>query len=125
MENYHPSKSPDPEVWMALDEERRVELVRNAHQAAGAIFEEGAEAVHSILHVIVENQLAMNTEPVPATVARLTRQGLNRHEAVHAVGAVISDDLFKMLKKGQVHDFKKYRHRLNKLTAKRWLKGKW
>ncbi len=57
-------------------------------EVANIQFEEGAENVHSVLHVIVENQLAMNAEPVPATIARLTRQGLSRHEAIHATGAV-------------------------------------
>ena len=73
-------------------------MVRQSHEAAGIQFEEGADTVHFILHVIVENQLAMNVEPVPATVSRLTRQGLNRHEAIHAIGAIISGDLFETLK---------------------------
>lgn len=125
MENYHPSKAPPPEEWLKLAEELRIDWVRQSHEAAGIQLKEGTDTVHFILHVIVENQLAMNVEPVPATVSRLTRQGLNRHEAIHAIGAVISGDLFDTLKSGQEYNLKKYRHRLNKLTAKRWLKGKW
>lgn len=125
MESYHPSQTPSPKEWLKLDESVRIELVRKSHKAASVQFEQGAERVHSILHVIVENQLAMNVESVPATISRLTRQGLNRHEAIHAIGAVISGDLFDTLKSGQEYNLKKYRNRLNKLTAKRWLKGKW
>lgn len=125
MENYHPSKTPSPEEWLELDESLRNEFVLNSHKAAGIEFEEGAENIHSIIHVIVENQLAMKVEPVPTTIAKLTRQGLSRHEAIHAVGAVLSEDLFDIMKNGQKHNIKKYRKRLDKLTAKRWSKGKW
>ncbi len=53
------------------------------------------------------------------------RQGLSRHEAIHAIGAVLSEDMFDIIKNKQEHNFKKYRRRLDKLTAKRWRKGKW
>ncbi len=125
MENYHPSQTPSPEEWLELDESLRTDLVRKSHEVAGIEFKEGAENIHSIIHVIVENQLAMNVEPVPTTISRLTRQGLSRHEAIHAIGAVLSEDLFEVMKNNQEHNIKKYRRRLDKLTAKRWNKGKW
>jgi len=125
MENYHPSQTPSPEEWLELDESIRIDLVRKSHEAAGIEFEEGAENMHSVIHVIVENQLALNVEPVPATIAKLTRQGLSRHEAIHAIGAVLSEDMFEIIKNKQEQNFKKYRRRLDKLTAKRWRKGKW
>ena len=125
MENYHLSQTPSPEEWLELDESIRIDLVREAHEAAGVKFQEGAENMHSVIHVIVENQLALNVEPVPATIAKLTRQGLSRHEAIHAIGAVLSEDMFEIIKNNQEHNFKKYRRRLDKLTAKRWRKGKW
>lgn len=125
MKNYHPSQTPPPEEWLELDESLRIDLVRKSHEAAGVEFEEGAENIHSVIHVIVENQLAMKVEPVPATISKLTRQGLSRHEAIHAVGAVLSQDLFEIMKNNQEHNIKKYRRRLEKLTAKRWSKGKW
>lgn len=125
MKNYHPSQAPNPEEWLELDESIRIHLVQNSHEAAEIEFEEGAENIHSVIHVIVENQLALKIEPVPATMSKLIRQGLNRHEAVHAIGAVLSEDLFMMLKNNQKHNIKKYRRRLEKLTAKRWNKGQW
>ena len=126
MENYHPSQTPSPEEWLKLDESIRIDLVRKAHEAAGIKFEEErAENMHSVIHVIVENQLALKVDSVPATISKLTRQGLSRHEAIHAIGAVISEDLFNIVKNDQEHNFKKYRRRLDKLTAKRWRKGKW
>ena len=67
----------------------------------------------------------MGVKPVPSTISKLIRQGLSRHEAIHAIGAVLSEDLFEIMKNGQEHNIKKYRRRLDKLTAKRWSKGKW
>ena len=126
MENYHPSQTPSPEEWLELDESIRNDLVRKAHEAAEIEFEEErAGNMHSVIHVIVENQLALKVEPVPATISKLTRQGLSRHEAIHAIGAVLSEDIFEIIKNKQEHNFKKYRRRLDKLTAKRWRKGKW
>jgi len=126
MENYHPSQTPSPEEWLELDESIRIDLVRKAHQAAGIEFEEErAKNMYSVIHVIVENQLALKVAPVPATISKLTRQGLSRHEAIHAIGAVLSEDMFEIIKNNREHNFKKYRRRLDKLTAKRWRKGKW
>jgi len=125
MKIYHPSQRPSPDEWLELDESLRIDLVQKSHNAAGIEFEEGAENIHSVIHVVVENQLALKVGNVPETMAKLARQGLSRHEAVHAIGAVISEDLFDMVKKNQEHDIKKYRKRLDKLTAKRWSKGKW
>lgn len=85
-----------------------------------------ALSAHSSIHVIVENQLAMGVELIPATIAKLTRQGLDRHEAIHAIGAIITVDIFDMLK-GNIQEFSpsKYRRKLEKITAKRWLKGQY
>jgi hypothetical protein len=45
---------------------------------------------HAANHVIVENQLAMgDATVVPATLARLMQEGLDRHDAIHAIGSVL------------------------------------
>ena len=127
MQTYHPSKAPDPAAWLSIDESKRISLVKESHVAAQIEFEEdGAESIHAVIHVIVENQIAMNVDSVTGTIAKLTRQGLSRHESIHAIGAVLSEDIFNLLK-GNTHEFniKKYRKRLQKLTAKRWNKGQW
>lgn len=68
----------------------------------------------------------MGVELIPETIAKLTRQGLNRYEAIHAIGAIISEDIFDLLK-GNMEEFsqKNYRRKLDKITAKRWLKGQY
>ncbi len=67
----------------------------------------------------------MNVKPVPLTMSKLIRQGLSRHDAIHAIGAVLCEDILGIMKGDIEHDIKKYRRRLEKLTAKRWRKGKW
>ena len=126
MERYEPLQAPDPEEWQALDESDRIELVLNYHREAGEDIPEDAENIHAVIHVIVENQLVMEVEPVPATIAKLTRQGLDRHEAIHAVGAVLSGDIFELINGNEESwNQQQYRRRLERLTAKRWRKGKW
>jgi hypothetical protein len=46
--------------------------------------------LHATAHVIVENQAAMgDATVVPATLDRLMREGLDRHDAIHAIGSVL------------------------------------
>lgn len=126
MEKYDPSRKLNPEDWLALDEYERILLVRGFHDAEESDLEENGKELHALIHVIVENQIAMEVEPVPETANKLTRQGLDRHEVIHAIGAVLSEDIFNLMK-GNIAEFspKKYRRKLEKLTAKRWKKGQY
>lgn len=126
MEKYNPFKSIDPAEWLELDEAERIVLVRGFHENLEDEMPDDALSFHSSVHVIVENQLAIGVELIPETIAKLTRQGLNRHEAIHAIGAIVSEDIFDMVK-GNVQEFspKKYRRKLEKISAKRWLKGQY
>ncbi len=124
MDTYDPTRSPEPSAWLRLDETTRIDLVINYHEDAGV--ELPNENLHAVVHVAVENQVALGKDPVPETLERLTRQGLDRHEAVHAIGAILAEDIFNLLNtKGGTWDPRKYRGRLAKLTAKCWRSGKW
>lgn len=126
MDSYDPSKTPDPDEWQALDESEQINLVEGFHIDANEETPEGGGMLHASIHVIVENQIAMGVEPVPETIAKLIRQGLNRHEAVHAVGAIICENIYELLNADEKSwNVKHYRRRLEKLTAKRWKKGQW
>lgn len=128
MERYNPEQAPEPQTWLELDEQERIDLIREYHDENddGTLSEDDARSMHNVLHGLVETQLAENVEPVPATLAKLQRQGLKRHEAVHAVGAVLIEGLYKVMQ-GQETEFhpRQYRRRLDKLTAKRWRKGQY
>ena len=126
MDDYDPSRAINPSEWLALPESDRIDMVYAFHEDSGEENQEGSETMHATIHVLVENQIALGVEPVPQTIAKLLRQGLNRHDAIHAVGAVLSGDIFNLMNKSDVTwDQTHYSRRLTKLTAKRWRKGQW
>ena len=127
MEQYNPIHSPNPEDWLSIDEGIRINMVREYVDAneEHLVTEESAKSIHAAIHVVVENQLALDAEPVPETMARLIRQGLTRHDAIHAIGAVLSDRIFEVINGNEELPMPRYKSKLNKLTAKRWKKGKW
>jgi hypothetical protein len=87
MDAYNPESSPDPGSWLKADERERIGLVEAWHRAARVKLPD--IAAHAALHIVVENQIAMNLEPVVRAVHRLTSNGLTRHDAVHAIGSVV------------------------------------
>lgn len=85
---YDPLVAPDSQQWLMLDEQQRLDLVLAYHRGAGL----GAprEKLHAVIHVVVENQIADDTLPVRHTARRLMSEGLDRHEAIHAIGSVLA-----------------------------------
>ena len=45
--------------------------------------------MHAVIHAIVENQIAAAELPVRGTAQRLMSEGLDRHQAIHAIGSVL------------------------------------
>ena len=120
---YDPLNAPDPDDWQTMDEDERMMLVMEYHREAGV--ELPSEQVHAVVHVVVENQIALGDEmSAQATLERLMREGLNRHEAIHAVGSVLVDFVQAL-----IHDDaapganERYNEELEKLTAAEWLRG--
>ena len=84
-------------------------------------------SLHATMHVVVENQVAMGDEiPVRRTVDRLQAEGLDRHEAIHAVGAVLAEQMFDLLKMGppKTDPGTVYRASLERLTAEGWRRSR-
>jgi hypothetical protein len=51
-----------------------------------------------VAHVIVENQIAMgDATVVPATLNSLMREGLNRHDAIHAIASIHMGIVFDVM----------------------------
>ena len=126
MNKYDPLTETEAEAWLAADESERIDLINRFHVDSGADVPEGAENMHAMVHLIVENQIAEGLESASSAISKLVFQGLDRHDAIHAVGAVLSEEMFSLYRgdKGQ-WDQKKYDTRLAKLSAMRWRKGKW
>lgn len=86
---YDPLTEPSPEHWLALDEQERIDLVVDYHRRART-GPAARETLHAVVHVIVENQIADAGLPVRRTAQRLMSEGLDRHQAVHAIGSVLA-----------------------------------
>ena len=88
MQRYDPLEAPDAEEWLALDEQERIDLVLNYHRKARIRLPNAK--VHAIVHAMVETQIALEDEtPARRTAQRLMDEGLDRHEAIHAIGWVL------------------------------------
>jgi hypothetical protein len=125
MERYDPEIGTIPDEWLGLDEGERIYVVEQFHRDTGVqlpnLF------VHAAFHVIVENQLALSDQVVVRdTLQRLIREGLSRHDAVHAIGSVLAVRVYDLLQPGAsaADSEAKYHAKLRRLTAKRWRSGK-
>ena len=96
--NYDPMTPPSPAEWLALSEPERLKLVEAYHEGAGAPLP--SAKLHAVVHVAVETQIAQDFEPTLRAMARLAAGGLDRHEALHAVGNVLSHHIFGAMKLG-------------------------
>lgn len=75
--------------------------------------------VHVATHTVVETQIARDAPPETAqTLQRLMAEGLSRHDAVHAIGTVISEQLINAVGQKSAYDEERYITRLSELRAK-------
>jgi hypothetical protein len=120
MHRYDPERAPKPREWLALDEMDRIELVEKHHRKAGVDLPDSRS--HAAIHAVVENQLAMTHEPVVRALNRLMAGGLSRHDAVHAIGSVLAEHLFKLLndKDPSADAMATYDAAIERLTVESW-----
>lgn len=125
MEIYNPAKNIEPDIWLALDEDERQELIEEYVLNEEDEIDDSISSIHATAHCIVENQLALKEKETVEAYARLRRQGLGRHETIHALAAVIFENINESLGTEDKDITIRYKSRLRKLTAKKWLKGKY
>jgi hypothetical protein len=124
MEAYNPECTPEPASWLELDEQERIVLVETYHRVTRIKLPN--VTAHAALHAIVENQIALNVEPVVRATHRLRTEGLTRHDAVHAIGSVVAEHLFDILKTNQNDDAAasaRYYAAVERLSAASWCRG--
>jgi hypothetical protein len=124
MENelqYDPLEAPEPEEWLAIDEAERINLVKDYHRRARVRLPN--EKLHAVFHVVVENHIALGNEiPVQSTVQRLMAEGLDRHEAIHAIASVLAEFMHDLINPGSSTESNPaYFTALQQLTAEGWL----
>jgi hypothetical protein len=118
---YDPLVAPDPDEWLALEEEERIEMVLDFHRRARIRLPRAR--VHAVFHTVVENQIAEGDAlPVRRTLERLMDEGLDRHDAIHAIGAVLIGHMNDLMKAGEVQGDPNlaYYAELERLTAEEW-----
>jgi hypothetical protein len=121
VQHYDPLEAPDPEEWLELDEHERIELVRDYHRRARIRLPN--EKLHATLHAIVEAQIALGDEtPARRIAQRLIGEGLDRHDAIHAIGMVLAGHMYDLLKtaKSDTDPNAPYFAALERLTAEDW-----
>jgi hypothetical protein len=121
MIRYDPESAPDPDSWLATPESDRLDAVRRHHRKARQ--RSGSPKAHAAIHLTVENQLAQGHPAACAAMTRLMSEGLDRHEALHAIGSIVAGDIFDVVRSNRRHDPEAYRQRLGRLTAQSWRTG--
>ena len=122
MKHYDPEVAPVPSEWLALDESHRIQLAESSHRASREKVPN--HTAHAAFHAIVENQIAEGLQPVVRAMARLMKQGLSRHDALHAVGSVVADHFFHAMhtkdKNFSATALARYDAAVERLTAGEW-----
>jgi hypothetical protein len=119
--SYDPALAPDSAHWLELGEDERILLAEAYHRRARIVMPN--EKVHAIIHVVVENQVALGDElPVRRAIERLMGEGLDRHDAVHAVGSVLTAYLYDLLTADAPPPdrLEAYKKDVERLTAESW-----
>lgn len=99
LELYDANEEPNAARWLATDESLRTVAVESHHRELADHPDMPNPRLHALMHVIVENQLAIDAPAeVRPTLRRLLDAGLTRHEAIHAIGSVVAEALFKVMK---------------------------
>jgi hypothetical protein len=123
MRAYDPDRTPDPQQWLALDEQVRIRLVEKYHRVA-RIKLPNVKA-HAAFHAIVENQIALQHPPVVRAMVRLAKQGLSRHDCIHAIAWVLTQFFYEaMTTKTEAMPSEvaaRYDAAVERLTAAEWL----
>lgn len=119
---YDPLTGPDPGEWLALSELEQLDAILAFHRRARIKLPN--ELLHATFHSVVESQVAAGSElPVAATLQRLMGEGLNRHDAIHAIGMVLAGHIHDLLQGGAPaagDPNAPYYAELGQLTAQRW-----
>src|SRR5437667_12893074 len=124
MDAYDPDTPVRGADWREMDEGERIALVSSYHRRKKVRLPN--PQLHSVIHVVVENQLALGEEVVVRTLARLQAEGLGRHDALHAIGSVLAADLYELMQESSEATGdarRRYLDRLQQLTAKHWRAG--
>jgi hypothetical protein len=125
VKRYDPFQAPEPEEWLSLDESERIRLAVEYHRRARIRLSN--RKLHAVFHVIAVNQIALGDEiPVRRTLVRLMEEGLDRHEAIHAIGSALAENIYGLFHGtvAQPDPIQPYYAALDRLTAEEWRRSR-
>ena len=115
---YDPDRPLEPSEWLDLDEGERLLMIESYHKKARVRLP--SRRMHAIIHSAIETQLAEGFAPATRTVERLMTEGLDRHDAIHALGSIMAQHLFDTVKGHSSFNRNRYSQDLDHLTAEGW-----
>ena len=122
IKTYDPMQVPDAQTWLAMGERERIGLVLAFHHSIGDRGEN--EQMHCLLHVVVENQIAMGDKmPVGEKARQLMAQGLDRHQTLHAIATVLARHMYRLSRAvtREGDDEQAYFRELRRMSARKYL----
>ena len=123
---YDADEAPEPAGWLALDEWERISAVLEGHSDSDDVHPSTPNPrLHAIIHTVVETQLASDDPPsARRALARLQAAGNTRHEAVHAIGSVVSDTVIDVMQQQRPFNAAAYEAALGRLQPGDWRFGR-
>ena len=122
---YNPDIAPDPSAWREMDEQKRIQLIEIYHKRERIRLPN--VRAHATFHAIVENQIVENVPAVVSAMSRLAKQGLSRHDCIHAIGSVLAEHLHELMTSNanDSHEVTnaRYAAAVERLDGKAWLQS--
>jgi hypothetical protein len=122
---YNPDIAPDPVTWLEMDEQERIHLAVMYHKKEKISLPN--DKVHAAFHAIVENQIAERIPAIANAMTRLAKQGLSRHDCIHAIGSVLAAHLHEMMTSKSNDSTEetnaRYAAAVERLDGKAWLQS--
>ncbi|MBN1656744.1 MAG: DUF1841 family protein [Deltaproteobacteria bacterium] len=119
---YDADRAPKKTKWRAVDELDKVLAVDIYHREARPHPAPQTPHHHSIIHVAVEEQILADEPPeVAKAMRRLMREGLSRHDTIHAIGSILYRMVLREGKEVQEPDIEAYAREVASLSATDWL----
>jgi hypothetical protein len=119
---YNPLHAPDPAAWLATDEHELLSLIEGYHRRQGTALPDAK--AHALIHLAIEGQIAADAPDVRAALQRVIADGLDRHDAVHALGFAFVGFMHDAATgKSEAECKATYATELQNLTAEGWRKA--
>jgi hypothetical protein len=117
---YDADRAPDPAEWRGAAEPDRLAAVEAHHRGLAQHARTPKPRLHAAIHLVVEDQLLREEPPeVRRALSRLLAGGLTRHEALHAIGLLVSEVMAAAME-GRRYDPAAYARELEALDAEGW-----